>query len=311
MQTILGASGQIGHELAVELRRRYTGELRLVSRRPAKIHDTDEVVAADLLDAEQTRRAVEGSEVVYLTAGLPMDTRRWVEQWPVIMGNAIEACAAQGAKLVFFDNTYMYPQTAEPQTEETAFRPNGAKGEVRAAIARMLLEAIDEGRVEGLIGRAPEFYGPGKTQSITTTMVVDRLWEGRPARVFLRDDTRRSLIYAPDASRAIALLGNTADAFGQTWHLPVDEQRPTYRELVELAAEIFGVTPRLRIVRPWQLGLAGLVSPTVRDASELLPRYAVDNVFVSDKFTGRFPEFEVTTIRQGLAAIRDERRHRA
>lgn len=33
MQTILGASGQIGRELAVQLRRDYTDDIRLVSRR--------------------------------------------------------------------------------------------------------------------------------------------------------------------------------------------------------------------------------------------------------------------------------------
>jgi hypothetical protein len=37
-----------------------------------------------------------------------------------------------------------------------------------------------------------------------------------------------------------------------------------------------------------------------------LPRYAVDNIFVSDKFKRRFPDFRVTTFREGLTAIRDE-----
>lgn len=41
------------------------------------------------------------------------------------MRNTVAACAAHGAKLVFFDNTYMYPQTATPQTEDTPFRPKG------------------------------------------------------------------------------------------------------------------------------------------------------------------------------------------
>ena len=84
-----------------------------------------------------------------------------------MMRNTIEACAAHGAKRVFFDNTYLYPQTAEPQTERTAFQSYGAKGRVRAAIASDLLAAMAQGRVQGLICRAPEFYGPGLTQSIT------------------------------------------------------------------------------------------------------------------------------------------------
>lgn len=36
MQTILGASGQIGQELALSLRRDFTDGIRLVSRNPAR-----------------------------------------------------------------------------------------------------------------------------------------------------------------------------------------------------------------------------------------------------------------------------------
>lgn len=306
MQTILGASGQIGSELATNLARDFTTDLRLVSRRPQKINDTDQLLSADLLDAEQTLRAVEGSEIVYLTAGLPMDTQLWVDQWPTMMRNVIDACASHNAKLVFFDNTYMYPQTDAPQTEETPFQPNGEKGKVRAAIAGDLLTAMSSGRVQAMICRAPEFYGPGKTQSITNATVINKLRHGKTAKVFLRDDTLRTLIFTPDASRAMALLGNTPDAFGQTWHLPCDDNRLTYRQFIELAANTFGVEGNYQILKHWQLTLAGLVNQRLRDAAELLPRYKADNLFVSDKFKTRFPEFRVTTIPEGLAAIWDE-----
>ena len=308
MQTILGASGQIGRELAVHLRRGFTDDIRLVSRNPKKVNDGDQLRRADLLDAGETLRAVEGSDIVYLTAGLPMDTRLWAEQWPVIMRNVIDACAAQGARLVFFDNTYMYPQTDAPQTEDTEFRPHGEKGRVRAIIAEALLEAMEQKRLTAMICRAPEFYGPGQTRSITNSAIIEPLAQGKPARVFLRDDTLRSLIYTPDASRAMALLGNTPDAWGQTWHLPCDDERPTYRAFIELAAEQFGTEPRYRVLRKWQLKLAGPFSRTVRDAAELLPRYEADNIFISDRFRARFPDFRVTTFREGLAAIGDERR---
>lgn len=306
MQTILGASGQIGRELAIHLKRDFTNDIRLVSRRPQKVNDTDQLLSADLLDAMQTLRAVEGSEIVYLTAGLPMDTQLWVAQWPILMRNVIEACASQGAKLVFFDNTYMYPQTAEPQTEDTVFLPHGDKGKVRASIARELLRAMEQKRLQAMICRAPEFYGPGITQSITNTTVIDKLKSGTKPKVFLRDDTLRSLIYTPDASRAMALLGNTPEAYDQTWHLPCDDARLTYRQFIELAAEIFDTDSRYTVLKSWQLKLGGLFSKTVRDAAELLPRYKVDNIFVSAKFKRQFPDFRVTTLRQGLTAIRNE-----
>lgn len=307
MQTILGANGQIGRELALSLKRDYTSHIRLVSRRPQKVNESDELVQADLLDAQQTSDAVKGSEIVYLTAGLPMDTQLWIEQWPVLMSNVIAACQTHNAKLVYFDNTYMYPQTSTPQAEDAPFVPNGGKGKVRAQITTMLLDAMQRGSINAVICRAPEFYGPGKTQSITNSTVIDALSAGKPAKVFLRDDVKRSLIFTPDASRAMALIGNTPDAYGQTWHLPCDDNRLTYRQFIELAAGIFNVQPKYRVLKRWQLWLAGKFNPTVRDAAELLPRYQTDNIFVSDKFKHRFPDFAVTTFAQGLTTIRDER----
>jgi len=114
MQTILGAGGQIGEELARELHRTFTRDIRLVSRHPRRIHEGDQVVSADLTDTEATAAAVEGSDIVYFTAGLPMDSQLWEQQFPRMMANTIAACQRHACKLVFFDNTYMYPRTSTP-----------------------------------------------------------------------------------------------------------------------------------------------------------------------------------------------------
>ena len=74
MQTILGANGQIADELAKELKTKYTSDIRLVNRNPKKINNTDLVFQANLMDAAKTAEAVKGSEIAYLTVGLPMNT---------------------------------------------------------------------------------------------------------------------------------------------------------------------------------------------------------------------------------------------
>ncbi|WP_284987637.1 NAD-dependent epimerase/dehydratase family protein [Arthrobacter sp. fls2-241-R2A-172] len=306
MQTILGANGQIAVELARELHRAYTEDLRLVSRNPRKVSESDVVMRADLLDAGQTAAAVEGSDVVYFTAGLPANTELWEAQFPTMLQNALDAARTAGAKFVYFDNTYMYPQDDRVQTEETPFAPNGRKGKVREAMASMVLEEMVRGDIPVLIARAPEFYGPGRTQSFTNTLIIDPLKSGKKPRVPVRADRVRTLIWTPDASRALALLGNTPDAYGQTWHLPVAEERPTYREFATMAAKEFGQGPGYTVVPRWVLSAAGLFSPQVRELRELLPRYDHDNRFDSTKFTTRFPEFAVTSYRDGLALIHAE-----
>lgn len=174
-QTILGASGQIAIELARELHRNHTDDLRLVSRNPHKVNNTDSLVAADLLNADQTKAAVAGSEIVYFTAGLPANTELWERQFPTMLRNALDAARTAGAKFAYFDNTYMYPQNNQIQTEDTPFAPNGKKGKVRADMVAMVLEEMDRGDIPVLIARAPEFYGPGKTQGFTNSLVIDRV----------------------------------------------------------------------------------------------------------------------------------------
>lgn len=306
MQTILGANGQIATELARELKRNYTDELKLVSRRPRKIHDSDMLEAADLLDAGQTARAVQGSSVVYFTAGLPPDTQLWEQQFPTMLHNALAASRAAGAPFVYFDNTYMYPQDAQLQTEQTAFAPVGRKGRVRATMAKMVLSEMARGEIPVLIARAPEFYGPAQTQSITNTLVIDRLKAGKTPLAPVRDDRLRTLIWTPDASRSLALLGNTPDAYGQTWHLPCDDARPNYKQLIDWASKSFGRSCRHHRLPRWALGAAGLISKPVAELQELLARYAHDNLFDSSKFKQAFPGFAVTSYRQGLTLIAEE-----
>lgn len=306
MQTILGATGQIAVELIRELHRSHTTDLRLVSRHPQKIHDTDSIVPANLLDAAQTTQAVKGSSIVYFTAGLPPDTAMWASQFPVMLKNALDASRGVGAKFVYFDNTYMYPQDDRLLTEETQFAPVGPKGKVRAAMANAVLEEMARGDIPVLIGRAPEFYGPGKTQSITNTLIIDNIRARKLPRVPVRDNTLRTLIWTPDASRALAALGNASDAYGQTWHLPCDDHRLTYQQFVALASEVWGQELSYKVLRQWVLTAAGLASKQVRELRELLPRYEKDNLFDSSKFKRRFPDFHVTNYRQGLTLIRDE-----
>src|SRR5688500_456908 len=97
MHTILGANGVIGHELSIKLGAEGR-PIRQVSRSPARVNATDELLPADLLDAAATNRAVAGSEVAYLVAGLRYDIKVWQEQWPRVMRNVIDACVRNGSK---------------------------------------------------------------------------------------------------------------------------------------------------------------------------------------------------------------------
>ncbi|CAK8053934.1 NAD-dependent epimerase/dehydratase family protein [Eupransor demetentiae] len=301
-QAILGSNGQIGQELAKELNRNYTKDIRLVSRHPKKINEDDTLVPANLTNYDQTLKAVKGSQIVYFTAGLPMDGKIWHRDFPTMLNNVVRACEQTGAKLVFFDNTYMYPKNNEIQTEQMQYSPKGLKSEVRSKMASQIEELMTSSDLDTMICRAPEFYGPGKTQSITNTMIFNRIKRDKKALIPLSADKLRTLIWTPDASRAMALLANTASAYNQTWHLPVD--RPlTYQQLIEAIKDVTGGKVSYRVLPYWIFQFGSHFSKSVKELMELLPRYAEDNIFSDAKFRNAFPNFKVTTIQEGIAKI--------
>ena len=303
MQTILGGGGTIGLELA-RILPDYTDKVRIVGRDPRKVSHENEVYAANLLDSGQVRGAVAGSDVAYLSVGLPYKARVWEAQWPVVMRNTIEACRDSGSKLVFFDNIYMYDREhLSPMDENTPVRPTTRKGAVRAKIADMLIEAVQKGQVDALIARCADFYGPGKQKnSVLTQTVFERLASGKSAQWLLSMDHIHSFTYTPDASLATAMLGNSPDAYGQVWHLPTAAEPPTGKEWVEMIAEELGAKPSIQVASDFMLGAVGLFSPTLREVKEMSYQYDHDYDFRSEKFNRRF-DFAPTNYRKGVKAV--------
>ncbi len=290
MQTILGSGGAIGVELARSLPKQYTRDIRLVSRNPRKVNEADQLYAADLLDQEAVTNAVRGSEVVYVTIGFPYKLKVWKQCWPVFMGNVLEACETHNCKLVFFDNVYMYdPDQVQNMTEETEVNPGSEKGKVRSKIAKMVLDSIAEERVEAMIVRSADFYGPniGNT-SILNEMVIKPLREGKKANWMSSVDFPHSFTYTPDAGKATALLGNSAEAYGQVWHLPTAGDPPTGKQWIEMVARELGVEPRVQVAPKWLMRILGLFNPVLREMPEMMYQYDRDYIFRSDKFESQF-----------------------
>jgi nucleoside-diphosphate-sugar epimerase len=300
MITILGAGGAISNELVLRLVVRKQA-FRLVGRRPLQISGATEVMAADVTDQEQTVRAVAGSNVVYLLVGLNYDHNLWAEMWPRIMANAIEACKRAGAKLIFFDNVYMYGRVDGPMTEETPFNPCSRKGEVRAKIATMLIDAWKSGAITATIARSADFYGPDARNGIPNVMVFDLLARERKAMWFANRDVPHSLTYAPDAAESLVRLAETESAWNQTWHLPTAPNPPTAREFVAMAAKKFGAEPKCRVVGPLTMRLVGTFNRTVAEIREMVYQYESPYIFDSSKYAKAFG-FAGTPYAEGIRA---------
>ena len=302
MQTILGANGTIGKVLARELLS-YTDKIRLVSRNPRKVNESDELFPADLSKPEMVDRAVEGSEVVYLVVGLDYKLNIWEEKWPKLMKAVLDACIKYNSRLVFFDNVYMYDINAIPHmTEESSINPSSRKGEVRRQIAQMILDDIKAGRLLALIARSADFYGPDNEKSVVMEIGYKNLKKDKRANWFINADKKHSFTFTPDAAKATALLGNTVDAFNQVWHLPTDKNALTGREFFDLFARELKVKSRVLVMPMWLIKLMGLFVPVLKEMPEMMYQYDRDYFFDSSKFDKRF-KFNATTYQEGVRII--------
>lgn len=298
MQTILGANGVIGNEVAKALTK-YSKQIRLVSRNPRRVNQTNEIFSADLTNAEQTNNAVKDSEIVYLTVGLPYSTKIWEEKWPLIMKNVINACKKHNSKLVFFDNVYLYGRVSGWMNEETPVNPTSKKGEIRANIAEILMDEIKLGNLKALIARSADFYGPNAALSFLNIMVFDNYSKGKKAQWMINDKLKHSLTFTPDAGKATAILGNTESAFNQIWHLPTDKNTLTGSEITKLVAQGFGVKPEITVLKKWMIKMAGFFNPLIKENIEMLYQLESEYLFDSSKFEMEFG-FKTTTYETGI-----------
>ncbi len=304
LHTILGANGAVGRALSRELAA-LPVRVRQASRTPHAQSPTDEVTAVDLLDVAATDRAVSGSEVAYLLAGLPYDTRTWAAQWPIIMRNVIDSCVRHDTRLVFFDNVYAYGAVEGVMTEKTPFNPCSRKGEVRAHIATTLLDAIHAGQVRAMIVRSADFYyphGTGATTGLLNGVVFDRLLAGKRAQWLGSADAVHDFTYTPDIARSLAALATRDDAFGQTWHALTSRQERTGRSYITLAADMLGRSATVQNAGPMLVRLLGLFQPSMREQIEMLYQFDRPYRFSSDQleqFIGQAP----TSYEEGFANV--------
>jgi nucleoside-diphosphate-sugar epimerase len=288
MQTILGAGGAIGIELARALPK-YTTNIRLVSRNPKKVNDSDQLLSADLSNRDQVHNAVKGSQITYLTLGFDYNTKLWQEKWPVLIKNVVDACIEHQSKLVFFDNVYAIGgDNIKRITENSPISPSSKKGEVRAFVDQHILDAISNRKLEAIIARAPDFFGPVKDKSLLMNLIYDNLVKGKPAQWFCNADLVHSSGFTPDLAKGTAILGNTESAYNNIWNLPVDNEHLTGRQWIKLFADEMQKPDKVQVLPGWGMRALGLFVPILKEMYEMRYQYDRAYYFDSSKFNRAF-----------------------
>ncbi|WP_183577766.1 NAD-dependent epimerase/dehydratase family protein [Mucilaginibacter sp. X5P1] len=301
MHTILGAGGAVANALTRELLNN-NQTIRLVSRKP--IQQTDKNISwqkADLLNYNEVLEAAKGSTVIYLTAGLVYDKNIWQQQWPVIMQNAINVAKATGARLIFFDNIYMYGLVNGPITEETPYNPASVKGEIRAKIATTLMDEVKAGNINASIARAADFYGTENMNSFLDMMVIDKFAKKQRAQWMGDVNKLHNFSFIPDMGKAVYLLGQKPESDNQIWHMPTAASLPG-KQFIDMIAGTYNVDPKYFAVKKFMLQLFGLFDPLVKGTVEMYYQYNHDYNFNSAKFEKAF-DFKPTTYQDGFKQL--------
>jgi nucleoside-diphosphate-sugar epimerase len=285
--TILGAGGSIGNALAYELLSK-NETVRLVSRSNYSIMGA-ESIQADVINYNETLNSVKGSDIVYLCVGLPYNVKIWEDLWPRIMKNSIEACRSVNAKLIFFDNVYMYGKVNGKMIETTPYNPCSIKGEIRAEIATILENEISKKNINAIIARSADLYGPFATKtSLPYILAIDRLMRGKGAQWLLDVNKSHSYTYTIDCAKALFLLSNCNECYNKVWHLPTYNPAIDGKTFIELIANELGVKPNYTTFKKWMIKMVGYFDKTIAESYEMLYQSEFDYYFDSTKFNNFF-----------------------
>jgi nucleoside-diphosphate-sugar epimerase len=194
----------------------------------------------------------------------------------------------------------MYDKDAIPNmTEESPINPPSEKGKARLQNVKLINDAILNNNLKAVIARSADFYGPSAKNGMLNLLVLNNILKGKKPYWQGNADKIHSLTYTPDAAKATALLGNTASAYGQVWHLPTSGQRLTGRQLIEIASTIGKTKNTFTLLSAFMLTVMGVFKRTMKELVEMQYQNTQDYFFNSEKFCKAF-SFNPTSYEQGI-----------
>ncbi len=245
-----------------------------------------ELIHANVGDAEQAEKAFQGAAVVYHCAKPPYT--QWPEEFPQLTKGIMNGAIKSGAKLVYADNLYMYGPSSESYHEKLPNLAADRKGLTRAKMADEIMEAHRSGELRAVIGRGPDFYGPGVLHSILGgDQVFKPALLGKSAQVIGNIDVPHTHIYIKDFAKGLVTLALSDEALGQIWHLASAETTTT-RNLISQVYSQLKIPPKVRTAPGFIFQLMTLFNPFMREMKEIHYIYTTPYVVDHSKFVQKF-----------------------
>ena len=301
LHTVLGATGAIGQAVIKALKVRNL-PIRGISR--TKKLEGIETTSADVLDEGGITAGLEGATHTYLCVGLPYKSAIWQRDWEIVMKNVIKGCIANQSKLIFLDNMYMYgpPPLPIPFDENCSQQPITKKGLARKNTANLLLDAIKEQKIEGIIGRSADFYGEGSVNSPFYISFLERMLEGKAPQSLAKPGIKHTYANVEDNGKALVELALNEDCYGSVWHLPVGPPI-TIEEVTDLFNKVLETNFKVQFLPVFMRKILKMFIPPLKEVDEMMYQFDTPYIFSYEKFQNRFPDFAVTPYEEGIRSM--------
>jgi nucleoside-diphosphate-sugar epimerase len=275
-QHVIFGTGPLGRWTADALRK-MGKSIRMVNRSGKMVDPLDgvEVIASDAYDVDKNIELTRDATAIYQCA--QPHYYEWVEKFPPLQKAILEAAIANRSRLVVGDNLYMYGQFSGTLTEDFPIKPNTIKGKVRAQMAQDFMNAHASGKVQAVIGRASDFFGPYDTS--LTGYAIEPAVKGKTVNLLGRMDQPHSFTYIKDFGRLLAELGTNDSALGQVWFAPTNPPI-TQAEFLKFIESDLGRPVKSMLGGPMMMRLLGLFNKEIAETVEMM--YEWTNPFVID-----------------------------
>jgi len=262
-------------------------QIRMINRSgKVELPEGVELLNGDVSDPDFAREACKSADMVYNCINAPYD--KWPELFPPLQKGIVEGAASVKAKLVVLENVYMYgPTHGKPMTEDMPYSAKTRKGITRANMADELMQAHVNGRVQVVIGRASDFFGPRVRMAMMGERLFPMALKGKKAQVLGNPDKLHTQTYIKDIGKGLVILGENESAFGQIWHLPSTETITT-RKFIELVYQETVQTPVIQAAPRFVVSLLGFFDPIIRELKEILYQTEEDFIVDHTKFENAF-----------------------
>lgn len=251
-----------------------------------------EVAAADALDADATRAAVDGCDLVVDCIGLPAER---MADHPHTARVVSRAAADAGARCLQVSSYWSFlPHRGEVVNESHPRHGGHEWFRLRREAEDVMLEA------GAAVVHLPDFFGP-HVHTSSVQAALEQAAAGEPVQWLGGADTAREAAFVPDSMGIVVELAERDEAYGTDWAIPGSGALTAHR-LAEIAGHHLGHDVAVKAAPGWLLKLVSLVHPQLRAIRPLIPHYVKPVRYDTSKLRGLLGEVTTTPFEEAIPA---------